>query len=261
MSTASAEITGAGEKALMRRILEFFKERRFEAGERVPAERVLATRFGVGRNAVREALAALISLRVVEARPNSGIYLRHFASESSIDTVVLLAEMGEPPSPREIIETLEVRLPLEREASRLACKRSTAQDIAALQKIMDDIDTAIKAGENIADLDQAFHVALVEASHNSVLVRVLHSFYCLSLERRRVYFADPKRSKEAAAAHRKIVSAIEKRDAAAADRLMSRHVDNAKNYWGVILGSSLETLDSGQDNLPVNPTKRRVASR
>lgn len=237
MSTA---VGGGGEKALVRRILEFLKDRRFEAGERLPAERVLAARFRVGRNALREALATLISLRVVEARPNSGIYLRHIASESSFDTLVLLSEMGEPPSPEEILGTMEVRRPLEREACRLACKRRTAEDIAALRRILDEVDTVIAAEGNIADLDQAFHVALVEATHNSILVRVLHSFYRLSLERRRAYFADLKRGRESAADHRKIVDAVEKRDAARADRLMTKHLDNARVYWGVILGSSLD---------------------
>lgn len=240
MTTAAAKISGGSEKALLRRILEFFRDRRFEAGERLPGERMLAEHFGVGRNALREALAALISLRVVEARPNSGIYLRHFASESSFDTLVLLSEMGEPPSPQEILESIEVRSPLERESCRLACKRCTTEDIDALRRILDKIDIVISAKGNIADLDQAFHVALVEASHNSVLVRVLHSFYCLSLERRRVYFANPKRGQESAAIHRGIVDAIEKRDAARADRLMTKHLDNAKVYWGVILGSSLD---------------------
>jgi len=248
MSTAMVEIGAGGEKALVWRILEFLKERRFEPGERLPAERSLATRFGVGRNALREALAALISLRVVEARPNSGIYLRHFASESSIDTAVLLAEMGEPPSPQEILETMEVRRPLEREACRLACKRSTAQDIEVLQHIMAETDIIIASKGNIADLDQAFHVALAEAGHNSVLVRVLHSFYCLSLERRRVYFADIKRAQEAATMHRKLADAIAKRDATLADRLMTQHVDNARGHWVEILGSSLGVADGAERN-------------
>ena len=246
MSTAVVKIIDGGEKALMRRILEFFKDRRFEPGERLPGERVLAERFGVGRNALREALAALISLRVIEARPNSGIYLRHFASESSFDTLVLLSEMGEPPSPQEILESIEVRSPLEREACRLACKRCTSDDIDALRQILDEIDRVISVKGNIADLDQAFHVALVEATHNSVLVRVLHSFYCLSMERRRVYFANPMRGQESAKAHRQIVAAIEKRDAAKADRLMTKHLDNARVYWGVVLGSSLDAAGGSQ---------------
>lgn len=239
MSTAVAATDADGDKALVRRLLEFLKERRFEAGERLPAERTLAARFGVGRNALREALSALISLRVVEARANSGIYLRHFASESSFDTMVLLSEMGEPPSAQEILETIEVRRPLEREACRLACARSTPADIAAMRRILAEIDAVVAARGNIADLDQAFHVALVEATHNSVLVRVLNSFYCLSLARRRVFFSDIKRGRTYAAAHEKIVEAIEQRDAARADRLMSKHLDNARASWGVILGTGL----------------------
>ena len=243
MSTVVAEIACDGEKALVRRILEFLKSRGFEAGERLPAERALATRFGVGRNALREALAALISLRVVESRPNSGIYLRHIASESSFDTLVVLSEMGAPPSPQEILETMEVRTPLEREVCRLACKRRTDEDIDTLRRILDEADAVVKAKGNITDVDQAFHIALVESTHNSVLVRVLHSFYRLTLERRRAYFADSKCGRESAATHREIVEAIAARDAERADRLMTAHLDNARIYWNVILGSNPDAID------------------
>lgn len=227
-----------GEKALVRRILEHLRERRFEPGERLPSERILAAKFGVGRNALREALATLITLRVVEARPNSGIYLRRYTSESSFDALVLLSQMGTPPTPEEVVETVEVRRALELEATRLACKRRTATDLEALHAILDSMDELLERGGNVADLDQAFHVALVEAAHNSVLLRVLNSFYALTLERRRAYFGDAKLGRDSAQMHRRIVRAIEARDEAAAAKLVARHLENAKVYWGEVFGAA-----------------------
>nr|WP_235472331.1 GntR family transcriptional regulator [Frigoribacterium sp. Leaf44] len=50
-------------------------------GSRLPPERQLAERLGVGRSAVREALAALEILGIVTVRPGSGTYLRDQTSE------------------------------------------------------------------------------------------------------------------------------------------------------------------------------------
>jgi DNA-binding FadR family transcriptional regulator len=223
-------------KSLVKKILDFVRERNIEPGERLPAERLLAERLGVGRNALREALATLVSLRVVEIRPNSGVYLRKLAAESSFETLVLLAEMGTAPTPAEVRETMEVRAPLERQAIALACERRTAEDLAQLRQILDQSDIVLAGGGNIADCDQAFHLALVGAAHNSVLVRMLNAFYCLTLPRRRVYFADPKRGAESAASHRAIVQALARRDARNGVLLMEQHLSNAAYYWREALG-------------------------
>jgi len=66
------------------RIISFIDERRYQPTERLPSERDFADKFDVSRGAVREALAALESMRVIERRPNSGIYLRD-SGESSIE--------------------------------------------------------------------------------------------------------------------------------------------------------------------------------
>ena len=63
--------------------------------------------------------------------------------------------------------------------------RRTATDFAALKRILDDTDRIVAEGGNIIDSGQAFHLVLADASQNSVLVRVLHVFYCLTLSRRR----------------------------------------------------------------------------
>ena len=72
------------------KILSFIRERRYQPSERLPSERDFADRFSTSRGAVREALATLEAMRVIERRPNSGIYLRH-SEESSIEALVLHA--------------------------------------------------------------------------------------------------------------------------------------------------------------------------
>ena len=216
---------------MIRRIIDFAHTHALQAGERFPAERNLAQTLGVSRNALREALATLESLRVVELRPNSGVYLRALASESSFEATVLLAELGNAPGAAEVRETIEVRAALERQAIALACARRTPDDLARLTRISLDTGAVIAAKGNIVECDQAFHLALANASHNSVLVRMLNAFYCLTLERRRVYFANPKRGLASCDQHNQLIAAIEKRDVARAVKLIDAHLSNAQVYW------------------------------
>ena len=75
------------------KILSFIREHHYQPAERLPSERDFAEKFDTSRGAVREALAALEAMRVIERRPNSGIYLRN-SNESSIEALVLYAESG-----------------------------------------------------------------------------------------------------------------------------------------------------------------------
>jgi DNA-binding FadR family transcriptional regulator len=223
---------------LVGKMLAFFKERKYETGERLPSERALSERFGVSRNALREALSTLSALRVIEARPNSGIYLRRISTDSSFETIVLLAEMGAPPTQQEVQETLEVRWPLEMRAVQLACERRTEADLDALAAVLGATRAVLANHGNIHQQDSEFHLALIRSTHNEVLTRLLNSFYRMSESRRFALFADPKRGAESAAQHERIYEAVKKRDAVTAATLMDAHMGRAKLYWREILGDA-----------------------
>ena len=165
---------------LIGRLLAFVAHRRFEPGDRLPSERELAERFGVGRNAVREAVAVLETLRMVERRPNSGIYLREVGRQGSLDAMVLQADLGVPLTEAEVAEVVELRRILELQAIRLACERRRDADIERLDRVLAAGEATIAAGGNLADRDAEFHLAVVEATGNHVLLRVVNSFYLLS---------------------------------------------------------------------------------
>lgn len=223
--------TEAGSESLVWRVLAYLREKRFEPGDRLPGERYLAERFGVGRNTLREAFAALVALRVLETRPHSGAYLRKTAAESSFETLVLLADLGAPPSKREVLESIEIRLALEQLAVRLACQRRNAEDVRQLTETVEATEQLVAEGGNICALDQAFHTALAEATHNTVLVRVLHAFFRLSLIRRQEYFEDAAKGRHTAEEHRALAQAIIARDADATEVMIRAHLLAARRYW------------------------------
>lgn len=234
MEAAALHLSGTGQT--VKAIMAWLRERRLQPGDRLPSERDLADKLGIGRNGVREALATLATLRVVESRPHSGIYLRRLSTESSFETLVLLAELGEAPSAGDILESMEVRASLEILGVRLACERRTADDLARLDAVLAQTGVALEAGENIAGLDTEFHLALIAASHNGVLVRMLNAFYRLTAARRHAWFGNPAQGSSAAQDHRELAAAVRARDAAGACRLIERHMERARAYWREVLG-------------------------
>jgi GntR family transcriptional repressor for pyruvate dehydrogenase complex len=234
---SASNAAGAGNGAIAG-ILAYLRDRRLQPGDRLPSERDLAERLGVGRNAVREALATLVTLRIVESRPNSGIYLRHVEREGSFEALVMLTDMGAVPTPVEVAETMEVRGHLEVLAAGLACQRRTEADLERMEAVLQRTEQVLAEGGNIAAADTEFHVALVDATHNSVLVRVLHAFYRFTGRRREAMFADTVQGRASLLDHRRLLGHIRARDAAKAQLLILRHMDRARSYWSSVLGAT-----------------------
>ena len=104
--------------------------------------------------------------------------------------------------------------------------------------IVDEERRRARLGENTVLNDHAFHLRLVESAHNSVLVRILNSFYQLTLARRRLFFSNPARARESSLEHRRILDAIERRDAERAVVLVCGHMQRARLYWDTQLAAS-----------------------
>lgn len=216
---------------VMGAVVKFIRERRYEPGERLPSERELAERFGVSRNTIREVLSTLEWFRVVERRPQSGVYLRQESSDPSLEALVMASGFGIELDEREVLQSMETRYLLEMQATRLCCERRTDADLARLRDILDRTADCIRAGGNIAELDSAFHLAIVTGTGNDVLVRVVKPFYLLSGKRRTVYFSDLRRSRRSLADHRKLYEAILARDGDAAQAVLQSHLGTVERHW------------------------------
>ena len=217
------------------RILAFIAANSFAAGDRMPSEREFAERFGASRTAVREALARLQAMRVVERRPNSGIYLGKLDADSSFESLVLHSDLGLPVKHAKILQSMEVRHLLELQAVQLACQRRSVADVETMRAILDEQDSRVKRGLNIADQDKAFHMAIIAATQNDVFVQIVNAFYRLSSARRKLYFSDPSRAGRSLSQHKKIFRAIEAQDVARGMALMNHHIGDAESYWRTIL--------------------------
>ncbi len=206
------------------------------ASGRTPSERELADHFGVSRGQVREALAILEAMRIVERRAKSGIYLT--TREASVEALALFAKAGVPLDPIQIYETVELRKIHEIKAAELACTRATEDNFERLREILRESEEQLARGEGLARQDRDFHLEIVRATQNSVFHKVCSVYYLLGEHRLPIYFSDPDRGRRSHAEHLQIFDAILRRDGNLAQALMSAHLQGAESYWKGLIGGN-----------------------
>lgn len=216
---------------VLSRILPFIRERGYQPGERLPSERELAERFQVSRGILREALATLEAMRVLERRPQSGIYLLDVAAQASVDMVVLESELGMPTTMAEVHDLNEFRSMLEVQAISMACVRHTEADLERLDLILTTSRARHAAGQSLSDQDAQFHMALCAASGNKLIQRAANSFWLASRARREQYFADPGNGKRSITQHTALRNAVASGDKDKALDVLNSHIGNVERYW------------------------------
>ncbi|SIS54951.1 FCD domain-containing protein [Neptunomonas antarctica] len=144
--------------------------------QKFPSERQLSTKLGVSRSIIREALHELQGRGVVETRHGQGSFVAKIISTPEDNSPLLQLFFGHS---RTLYDLFEVRAQLEGQAANLAAQRANEKDQYVITKAFNAMEVANPLTN--ASLDHAFHQAIVEASHNPVLVHTLSSLKKLIL--------------------------------------------------------------------------------
>jgi len=191
------------------------------AGEPLPAERLLASRFAVSRGSVRDALRLLETIGLLETRHGQGTFPRE------LDVDRLVAPLASILTYRRDLseELLDVRRMFEPAVARFAATRITEEDLADLQRILDTQRRKLKAGEATLVEDTAFHAALARATRNRVVMRLMETLNDLLIESRRATLRQKGRPERSIQGHEAVVAALRRRNPEAAARAMRSHID------------------------------------
>jgi len=185
------------------RLRTLIAARHLEPGDRLPSERELAQQLGVSRTSIRQAIAALRSIGLVDVRHGDGTYLMRPAEEIvSTMAIEMLHVEADHPMVWEAREALEVH------AARLAATRRTRDDLAAMHNSLAAMAHAIDCGGDGADADAALHRAIVRATHNPMLEQLFGSIADAVDRTSAASLSIPGRPPESLRAHRAIVEAI-----------------------------------------------------
>jgi DNA-binding FadR family transcriptional regulator len=209
----------------------------YQAGERLPAERDLASRLGVNRGSVREALKKLEQLGLVLIRRGDGATVRHL-HEASVEVVRHLLIVNGVVNRRLLEQVLDAHEMLVAGAAHLAVERGSAEDHQRARELLRQLaHPGISAGERVVLFDALVDL-MTQASGNLVfqlLRNVLRSALAehIALVQRRLA-GQPRDLAERAGA---IDAAIAARDAAATAAAVRRLVRERREQM-------LATLDA-----------------
>lgn len=194
------------------------------AGQRLPTEQELGAQFSVSRNVIREAIARLKLMGLVETRHGVGTFVcadlavRPF--DVSHDDFLEMSQL---------IHVHQLRVEIESGAAALAATNRTSLQLEKIQTALKRVDQASGDWELAAQAALDFHLAVTQASNNPYVVRIMgHLSHVIHNAVRTTRFGNvgTNRANEVEAEHHQIVDAIVRRDAVAARQIMSTHLEN-----------------------------------
>ncbi|MCY0146894.1 FadR family transcriptional regulator [Hoeflea sp. G2-23] len=217
--------------------------------DKAPSERELAENFGVSRGQVRESLAILEAMQLIERRAKSGIYLT--VDAAGLSSMALLARAGVQLNPRQIFEAVELRKIHEIKAAELAAQRATEDNLERLRDILARSEQQIADGLGLHRLDGEFHLEIVRATQNEMFYKICSSFYAASEQRMPIYFGKSERNAKSHQEHQQIFDALYRRDSILAQALMNTHLGRAQSYWTELLDNNKEWKAATPETPPV----------
>jgi len=153
------------------RIKEMIVSGELKPGDRLPKEADLATRLGLSRNSLREAVRALSLVRVLDVRQGDGTYVTSLRPELLLDAMAFVVDFHRDDS---VLHLLEVRRILEPAASAMAAQAMSDDEIAELGALLDALDEEADIEKFIAT-DLEFHRRIAVGSGNPVLASLIDS--------------------------------------------------------------------------------------
>jgi GntR family transcriptional repressor for pyruvate dehydrogenase complex len=147
-------------------IQEWITENGLQVGDRLPPERELASRLGVSRATISQALVAMEVVGMVSVRHGDGVVLIEPAGSTKVVSALRRHAQQLP-------EIIEAREALETKLAALAAERRTESDLAAIEEALQVMERDIAAGGRGVEGDELFHAAVTAAGHSALLARLM----------------------------------------------------------------------------------------
>lgn len=182
----------------------------YAIGEKIP-EAPLSNELRVSRTPIRHAFQQLAQEGLVEMIPNRGTFARGFTK-------------------RDVQDIYEVRKALEALAMEWAVERIGEEELGTLREIVDQMEfyTLKQNYQRVMEANREFHETIYRASRSRFLSQILKSYQEYVQQARKKTVQEPEYLESILEEHKKILRALEEKDAKAAIRLVNQHLENSR---------------------------------
>lgn len=212
-------------EGIVNQIMQAINNSELKPGDKLPAEREMCSMFSVSRTVIRDALKMLVGLGVVTIRHGMGAYINDVDGTEDVSRLAALLQI----SRGTVEELFQVREVIESQAVIWCTENASEQDIRLLQHIVRKGKELGNAEESkLALLDAEFHLKIVEAAGNRVLMRLMINLLDLLGENRARALMVPGRQRLSVLDHETIFEAIKQRNPELAHQRMLSHLANVR---------------------------------
>jgi len=206
-------------------IRHLIQKGKLKRGDQLPTERELSESFKVSRATVREAILSLETINLVDRRQGNGTYVIASSEEALIHPLAasLFHEKDD------LIDIFYVRKIVEPEVAQLASENPIAEDVAELEKILQEQEKKVISGENPIQSDTDFHHLLARMAKNRVLERLSLALFDLLSKTRETYLQSDERKQKSLRGHHDILAAIKNGNRMAARQAMRKHLEDVES--------------------------------
>ncbi|MDQ7070576.1 MAG: FCD domain-containing protein [Rhodobacterales bacterium] len=215
----SLAVTRQIEKLILRGILR--------PGERLPSERELSERLGVSRPSLRDAISGLQNKGLLVSKAGAGIFVTDVLGSAFSDALIALFAGHD----EAVFDYISFRRDMEGLAGERAARLGSDTDLAVIQSVFDKMEAAHAKRDptDEARFDADFHLAIIEASHNVIMLHMMRSMYQLLREgvfyNRKIMFKQRITRDDLLDQHRAINTALQARDPMATKTAIIDHLD------------------------------------
>lgn len=208
-------------------LIEHIMSGSLKEGDRLPSENEICEEFEVSRPVVREALLRLRADGIVYSRQGAGSFIKSRPPSR-------LTAFARPESVAGYLKTFEPRIVLESEAARLAAIRRSNDDLHALEKAFNALQSAFEQGGAAREADFQFHLVIANATGNTIFAHLLRSTNAevmgtMTMALGLTSEGSPARRNQVLTEHRNIADAIKAGDGEAASLYMRYHLVQTRN--------------------------------
>lgn len=203
-------------------------EKRLVPGDKLPNEVELSQELGVSRATLREAIRSLVAQGVLEVRRGRGTFVSQQAAQAEDFGFDRLSRVR-----GQLRDLFELRSIFEPQAARLACRRATPDELSEILARGGAVEQCIRADRDRTQADLAFHAAIVRATHNEFMMRLLPIISQAVEEAIGAGGNGEALAEHTLRDHALLMDFFRKRDASGAEHAMAIHMHHSMDVMGL----------------------------